>query len=138
MAWKASRSASSGVMSRKMIPGLGKSGMSRMRRRRSIMRSLYHIRAPRRRSARGQRRQVEERVAGDVVLAHLEVEVRARGLAAAPDRRDDLPLAHLGARPHAVLAVVRVDGRVALVVREDDQVAVAAQVVAVEHAAGTR
>src|SRR3989454_7921097 len=102
-------------MSRKTMPGLGKSGMSRMRSRSSIMPSLYHIRAPQRRP-RGERGQVEERVAGDVVLAHLEVEVRPRGLAGLPDQRDDLPLADRRARVHPVLAIVRVDRRVAVVV----------------------
>src|SRR5215467_2208178 len=38
---KASASASSGVMSRKRIPGFGKSGMSRMWRRRSLMVSRF-------------------------------------------------------------------------------------------------
>src|SRR5437773_7418169 len=125
-------------MSRKTMPGLGKSGMSRMWRRSSILPALYHIRAPRGRPARGERGQVEERVAGDVVPAHLEVEVRPRGLAALADQRDDLPLADLRARARPVLAIVRVDGRVAVVVRDDDQVTVAAQVVAVEHASRAR
>src|SRR5262249_56365922 len=39
--WKASASASSGVMSRKRMPGFGKSGMSRMWRRRSLMVSRF-------------------------------------------------------------------------------------------------
>src|SRR5881396_3608092 len=101
MARKASASASSG-------------GMSRMQRRRSIMPSLYHIHAPVRRPAGGQRRQVEEGIAGDVVLAHLEVEIRARCRAALPDERDDIALADLRARARPVLAIVRVDGRVAV------------------------
>src|SRR5207247_11280491 len=125
-------------MSRKTMPGLGKSGMSRMWRRSSIMPSLYHIRAPQRRPGRGERGQVEERVAGDVVLAHLEVQVRPRGLAGLPDQRDDLSLADRRARVRPVLAIVRVGGGVAVVVREDAQVAVAAQVVGREAAAGGR
>src|SRR5206468_11678845 len=110
MARKASASASSGVMSRKTMPGLGKSGMSRMRRRRSTMPSLYHIHAPVRRPAGGQRRQVAEGLAGDVVLAHLEVEIRARCLAALPDARADIAVATLRARAQPVLALVRVGG----------------------------
>src|SRR5262245_18369909 len=39
--WKASASASSGVMSRNRMSGFGKSGMSRMWRRRSLMVSRF-------------------------------------------------------------------------------------------------
>src|SRR5579862_7818476 len=125
-------------MSRKRMPGFGKSGMSRMRLRRSIMRPLYHIHVTARRPPRGQRREVEERVARHVVLADLEMEVRARRLSRAADDADHVALADLVARTPAVLAIVRVDGRVAFVVRDDDQVPVAAQPVAVEHASRTR
>jgi hypothetical protein len=66
------------------------------------------------------------------------VEVRARGLSAPTDDADDVALAdrRAGARP--VLLVVGVDGRVAVVVLEDHEVAVAAEVVAVEDASGAR
>src|SRR2546428_14098304 len=99
-------------MSRKTMPGLGKSGMSRMWRRSSIMPSLYHIRAPQRRPGRGERGQVEERVAGDVVLTHPEVQVRPRGLAGLPDQPADLPLAAPPACVRPVLPLVRRDGSV--------------------------
>src|SRR5437867_8244581 len=114
-------------MSLKTTPGLGKSGMSRMRLRSAespgsslaVMPSLYHIRPAHGRSPGGPGGEVEEGVAGDVVPPDLEVEVRSRGPSAAPDGGDHLALAHEGARPDPVLPVVRVDGRVAPLVLED-------------------
>src|SRR5437868_15537055 len=102
-------------MSRNRMPGFGKSGMSRMRLRRSIMRLLYHILVTARRPAGGQRRQVVKRVSRDVVLADLEMEIRSRGLSRVADDADHVALADLVARAPAVLTVVRVDGRIALV-----------------------
>src|SRR5690348_7989179 len=125
-------------MSRKRMPSFGKSGMSRMRLRRSIMCLLYHIHVTARRPAGGQRRQVEERVPGDVVLADLEMEVRARCLPRAADDPDHVALADVFSGAPAVLAVVRVDGRVTLVVCDDDEVPIAPQPVAVEHASRAR
>src|SRR5690349_23122270 len=102
-------------MSRKRMPGFGKSGMSRMRLRRSIMRLLYHIQVTARRPAGGQRRQVEKRVPRHVVLADLEMEVRARRLSGAADDADHVALPNVVAGAPAVLTVVRVDGRVSVV-----------------------
>src|SRR5262245_10434119 len=119
---KASRSASSGVMSLKTIPGLGKSGMSRMwlvrsRVAWSFMAPPYHIGEPGRARPRRQRREVVEGVAGDVVLADLEVEIGPGRLAGHPDRADHVALLHDGADRRPVLAVVGVDGGVPVAVR---------------------
>src|SRR5262249_43898008 len=121
-------------MSRKMMPGFGKSGMSRMRLRRSIMRLLYHIDVTARRPRGGERREVVERIPRHVVLADLEVQVRPGSLARAAHDPDDVALPHLVADPPTVLAVVRVDGRVALIGREEAEVPVAAAAVAAHPA----
>src|SRR6478609_477924 len=134
MSWNAGPSASSGVMSLNTMPGFGKSGMSRMRLRRSVIGPLYHILAPLRRPSAGGRREVEEWIPRHVVLADLEVEVRAGRLPGPPDGRDHLALPHLRAGPDAALLDVRVDGRIAVVVPEDHEVPVAAELVAVEDA----
>src|SRR5579862_6453594 len=112
-------SASSGVMSRKRIPGFGKSGISLMCALRSIIVQAppsWSERLPNRgRCEQHQpmlastpvparwlgpghllyRRQEEQWIAGNVVFAHLEVQVGAGGMTAVADGADDVAAPHV-------------------------------------------
>src|SRR5271166_513709 len=119
-------------MSRNRIPGLGKSGISRI----SFLSSSTFIcgispRAIRQReqarllvagvTSKGDpgglvgTRQIGERIAREVVAAHLEVQIRAGGAPARADAADDLAARDRIALAHQVLGVVPIDRDVMLV-----------------------
>src|SRR5262245_49573739 len=73
-----------------------------------------------------------QRVASNVVLANFEVKVRPRRATTDPDVGDHLTTLHSVLSPHQIVVVVRVYSGEAVDVTHDDDVAVAAQYVAVD------
>src|SRR5271155_4192782 len=145
-------SAISGVKSRNIIPGLGKSGTSRISFfissefivdsiargiKQSRLRWSTILAAAGRGKADAGRRsglgQIGERILRDVVVAHFEVKVRASRAAGAADLADLLAASDPGTLAHEVALVVCVDRGVIVVVTNDHGVAVAVQNAGKDH-----
>src|SRR5689334_15077220 len=110
---KSSPCESTGVMSLKTMPGLGKSGTSRMA---ALTASSMEFSLS---------RQEQERVARPRPLAHLEVQVRPGGPPGLADPGHRLAAPHRRPLRHQDLAAVGVDRHQPVVVAQDDDGAVA-------------